>query len=99
MGNTFRLSPEDSVREGKKQIAQAGQMRHLTTELFTQIDELLKTGYTSPGARAMYAKIVAKKPVLDGLAKTYANYGSYMVSSGGRTIQTDESIADGVKTD
>ena len=99
MGNTFRLSPEEMVREGKNQLAHAGEMRHLTTELFTQIDELLKTGYTSPGARAMYAKIVAKKPLLDGIAKTFSNYGSYMISAGGKTVQTDESIADGVKTD
>lgn len=94
---TFRLSPEDSIREGRTQIAHAGEMKHLTTELFNQIDELLKTGYTSPGARAIYAKIVAKKPILDGVAKTFSNYGSYMVNSGGKTIQTDESIADGVK--
>ena len=94
---TFRLSPEDSIREGKNQISNAGTFKHLTTELFNQIDALLETGYTSPGARAVYAKIVAKKPILDGVAKTFSNYGSYMVNSGGKTIQTDEDVADGVK--
>jgi len=94
---TFRLSPEQTLREGKTQVAHAGEMRHLTTELYKQVDELLKTGYTSPGAREIYTKIVAKKVLLDGMAKTFNNYGNYMINSTGQTVNVDEDIANNVK--
>ena len=94
---TFRLSPEETLREGKNQVAHAGEMRHLTTELYNQVDELLKTGYTSPGAREIYEKIVAKKVLLDGMAKTFNNYGNYMIRSTGQTVNVDEDIANNVK--
>jgi hypothetical protein len=98
MGNDmFRLSPSDSIREGQKQIAQAGDFIHQTNDLYNTVDSLLETGYTSPAAREIYAKIQLKRPVLDGVAKTLNNYGNYMINSGATTIRTDESIADGVK--
>lgn len=95
MGNTFKLSPDNALKEGRIQIAHAGEMRHLITELYNEIDELLKTGYTSPGAKVVYDKIQEKRPMLESLAKTFNNYGGFMINSGGKTINVDESIADG----
>ena len=93
----FRMSPSDSMREGGKQISQAGEFNHEVTELFSTIDSLLETGYTSPGAREIYAKMQEKRPILNGIVKTLNNYGLYMVGSGKETINTDEAIADSTK--
>ena len=93
----FRLSPTDSMREGNKQVSQAGELNSVVTELFSTIDSLLETGYTSPGAREMYAKIQSKRPILNGAVKTVNNSGLYLLNSGKETINTDDSIADGVK--
>lgn len=93
----FKMSPTDAMREGGRQINQANDFNHQTEELYNTVDALLETGYTSPAARELYAKIQSKRPILNGVIKTLNNYGTYMVNSGKETIRTDESIADGVK--
>ncbi len=97
MGNVFKQSPEESIREGKTQISHAGEMKHITSEIYKEVEELLRTGYTSPAARELYTQIQSNKMMLDGVTKTFANYGSYLVEAGGQTINVDEEIAKGIK--
>ena len=91
----FRMAPDEAMREGAKQINHSGEFKNKTAELFRTIDALLQTGYTSPAAREIHAKIHSKRRILDGITKTLYNYGTYLVKSGKETINTDDSIADG----
>ena len=93
----FKLAPTDAIREGEKQIRCAGDFNHLVTELYSLLDELLKTGYTSPAARDIHSKIQAKRPILNSVVKTLNNYGTFLINSAKATVRTDDSIADGSK--
>lgn len=95
---TFRLDPAIALKEGKEQVSHAGETAHLTTEVFDLLEKMVQTGYTSPGAREIYAKLLAKKPILDSVAKTFGNYGTYLINTGSKTANVDQDIADGVKT-
>ena len=93
----FRLAPDEARREGAKQINHSGEFKNKVAELYKTVDMLLQTGYTSPAARDLHAKIYAKRTFLDGVTKTLYNYGSYLITSGNETVAADESVADGSK--
>lgn len=87
----------DGLEKAQKDILSAAEaFKNEYENIYTIIEALIGSEWSSPGATMIAEKIVERKPNLEDLYKVIVRYSEYCGRTAGRVIENEDNIIEGV---